>query len=125
MKTQEITQSAWIEFCNRVREFCRGSLVTIELQQPDGSTETIAQDVALREIALDDKSDPCNTNLVIEAGTHTLVRHVVVEPIHIRLRHDGTGDRYNQVQIVAENGTTTVAFRPGLSPEILEGLKLQ
>jgi len=100
-------------------------MVSIELQQPDGSTANIARDVPLREIALDDKTDPCNTNLVIEAGTHNPVRHVVVEPIHIRLRHDGTGERYNQVQIVAENGVTTVVFRPGLSPETLPGLRVQ
>jgi len=84
MRTQEIAETGWKQFCQRVQEFCQGAMVTIELQQPEGTTATIARDLPLRGIAIDDQSDPCNTNLIIEAGPERPVRHIVVEPIHLR-----------------------------------------
>lgn len=53
------------------------------------------------------------------------MRHVVVEPIHIRLKHEGDGDRYNRFEITAENGTTVARLHPGLNPTRLEGLAVQ
>jgi len=100
-------------------------MVTIEVQEPNGTKSRILQDLPLTRIALDDKSDPCNTNLIIEGGLEKPVRHVVIEPIHIRLKHEGEGERYHRVQIVAENGTTTAIMHPGLSPELLSGLKTE
>jgi hypothetical protein len=125
MITREVTPQGWKTFCERVRESCRGSLVSIEVQQPDGTTASVARDLPLRAIDLDEESDACNTNLVIEAGPERPVRHVVIEPIHIRLRHEGDGDHYNRVQIVAENGTTNAILHPGLSPLALQGVDLR
>lgn len=125
MLTREISPPAWRPFCERVHEACRGALVSIEVQQPDGTTTDVARDLPLQSIALDDTSDACNTNLVIEAGPERPLRHVVIEPIHIRLRNEGGGDRYNRVQIVAENGTTTAVFHPGLNPTLLQGLDVR
>jgi hypothetical protein len=125
MVTREVSPRGWKAFCERVRESCRGALVSIEVQQPDGTTAKVARDLPLRTIALDEESDACNTRLVIEAGPERPLRHVVIEPIHIRLRHEGEGDRYNRLQIVAENGTTNAVLHPGLTPAALQGIELR
>lgn len=52
--TREINESAWKEFCHRVEEDCRGALVTIELRQADGKTATVARELPLRGLAMDD-----------------------------------------------------------------------
>ncbi len=125
MTTREIIPTAWKRFCERVQEHCQGAMVSIELQEPDGTTVTLIQDLPLRGIALDDQSDPCNTHLVFVAGSAQPVRHVAIEPFHIRLKDQGQGERYHRLQVVAENGTTTAVFHPGLSPELLQGLEIR
>ena len=125
MKTVEINEKKWRQFCQQLEEFCRGAAVTIELENESGKN-TIARDVPLRSLTLGEDQDPCNTNLVIEAGLpdQKPVRHVVLEPIHIRLRNrDGT-DRYNRLQISAENGVTSIEFHPGLNQALLKGLEV-
>ena len=100
-------------------------MVSIQTIQPGGPASTVVDNAPLRRVALDDKSDPCNTNLVIETGLpgERPVTHVIVEPIHIRLKNGKSDDRYHSVHIVAENGITVVEFHPGLSPAILKGLE--
>jgi len=125
MKTVEIAPKKWKQFCDKLQEFCQGALVNIQLLPPDGATRTVAADLPLLRFSLDDKSDNCNTNLVIEAGLpgEKAVRHIVVEPIHIRLKNNGDGDRYHQLQIIAENGTTLIVIHPGLDPARLKELE--
>ena len=48
MRTQEIAQTGWKQFCDRVQEFCQGAMLSIEFQQPDGTIATIARDLPLR-----------------------------------------------------------------------------
>jgi hypothetical protein len=124
MTTVEVSRKGWEKFCERIQEYRHNAIVSIHWVRPDGAASTIAQDVPLQRVALDDKSDPCNDNLVIEAGLpyERPVRHLIVEPIHIRLKAQG-GDRYNRLHILAENGTTVVVFHPGLNPRLLEGLE--
>ena len=121
MTAVEVDQKKWEQFCDRVQATSQGAMVTIDEMNPDGSRKTIVQNMPLLKVALDDKSDPCNTNLIIEAGlpNQKPIRHVVVEPIHIRAKNE-TGDRYNTLQIEAENGNTIVHFHPGLNPAWLK-----
>ena len=126
MTTVEVNEKKWGQFCQRLEEFCRGALVKVQVKDHEGMERTVAQDVPLRRVALDDQSDACNTRLVIEAGLadQTPIRHVVLEPIHIRLRNGNGSSRYNRVQILAENGTTTMELRPGLGEALLKELEL-
>jgi hypothetical protein len=102
-------------------------MVSIELRQPDGTKANVVHDLPLRRIVLDDQSSSCNTTLIIEAGRDATkpVRHTAIEPIHIRLKHESERERFHQLQIVAENGTTVAIIHPGLSPELLKGLATQ
>jgi len=84
------------------------------------------ENTPLLHLAFDEHADACNANLVIEAGVPDSkpVRHIVVEPIRILLRNGKDTERYNTMQIMAENGTTTMQLRPGLAQEFLKGLEL-
>ena len=126
MRTLEVHEKGWPQFCRKIEEFCRGAMISIEIQDSQGAKTAIAQDLPLRALGLVDEKSSCNTNLVIEAGLpdQKPIRHVVIEPIHIRLRNGNGGDRYNRLQISAENGTTTVDLHPGLNQELLKGLDL-
>jgi len=126
MITLEVAEKKWEQFCERFQEFCHGAMVTIQIVQSDGATKTIAQRVPLVRVALDENSDACNTRLVIEAGLpgERPVQHVVVEPIHIRLKNGQDNDRYNHLQIIAENGTTIIELKPGINPGLLKDFEL-
>ena len=124
MTTLEVTQSKWERFCQQLEESCRGAMITIELVQLDGAMTTIARDLPLGSVILDEKSNSCITTIVIQAGVPGAkpVRHTVVEPIHVRLKNKTGGDRYNRVEILAENGTTIVSLHPGFEPGKVQGL---
>ncbi len=123
--TTEIAEKKWPEFCQRLARECYGCMVSLELAQPDGTRSTVADNVPLLSFTFDDK-DACNSRLIIEAGRpdERPVQHVVVEPIHIRMKQATQGDRFNQVHILAENGITVVSLHPGIIPKVLKGLDL-
>ncbi len=125
MPVAEIDQKAWCQFCLRVQDACRGSMISMEIMGADGSRRMVARDMPLRSVALDYESSPCNQAIVIEAGIagEKPVRHLIVEPIHIRLSKNGGGERYSRMQIMAENGTTVLDFHPGLTEGLLKGLE--
>jgi hypothetical protein len=126
MKTVEVDQKKWLQFCQRIEDYCRGAMVTVELDPGSGSKTTVVENAPLRHVSFDEHSDPCNANLVIEVGDPESkpVRHLVVEPIRILLRNGKDTERYNSMQIMAENGTTTMELRPGLNQALLKGLEL-
>jgi hypothetical protein len=124
MKTLEVDSKNWTRFYQKLEEFCRGAMVTIQLEDRDGTKSVVAENVPLRHMAFDKQADPCNASLIIEAGADNQkpVRHTVLEPIHVWLKNGTAPARYNQVQILAENGTTTIRLQPGLNEALLRGL---
>ncbi|HZL41807.1 MAG TPA: hypothetical protein VFD66_00845 [Verrucomicrobiae bacterium] len=116
METLEVAPEEWEQFCSDIQAFCQGAVASIEWVQPDGATTSITRDVPLRAILWGDKTDRCSNKLVIDSGLpgEEPIRHVVIEPIHIRLKGDAA-DRYNCLEVIAENGKTTMAFHPGLN----------
>jgi hypothetical protein len=126
MKTVEVAEKKWPQFCQRLEEYCRGTNVSIELDPGSGSRTTVVENAPLRHLTFDEHADPCNANLVIEVGDPDSkpIRHLVVEPIRIVLRNGKDTERYNSIQVLAENGTTTMELRPGLDQALLKGLEL-
>lgn len=125
MKTIEVKPGRWPEFCRKVQEVAAGGLVTIEVEEANGKKETLAQDLPLRGLSFSAQAGECSNLLTLEAGQagERLVQHVVLEPIHIRLKNGNSGERYNQIHILAENGTTRVLLHPGLTPESMRELE--
>ena len=116
MTTIEVGRDQWQNFCDRITKLQHGALINIHVDEPDGRSNSIAQDAPLRSIRLDDKSDPCNTLLLIETGLpgQKGIEHKIIEPIHLRLKN-GRDGHYNLAHIQAENGTTVLTMHPGLS----------
>jgi hypothetical protein len=116
MTTIEVGRDHWENFCERITKTQQGALISIHVEEPDGRSNSIAQDQPLRSFRLDDQTDPCNTLLLIETGLpgQKGIEHRIIEPIHLRLKN-GRDDHYNLAQIMAENGTTVLTMHPGLN----------
>lgn len=97
--------------------------LTVEILHPDGRKDQIARDVPLQSMTFD-KTDSCSDRISVNVGLpgHKPVTHVIVEPIHIRLKSAENGS-FNPMQIDAESGTTLVTFRPALRADFLQGLR--
>ena len=123
MATREIQSEDWEAICNRISELRQQALLTIEVVRPDGRRDELARDVPLQSIVLD-RSDACNDRISLNVGAqaHKPLTHVIVQPIHIRLR-PGENGSFNPMQIEAESGTTVLTFHPALRPDILQGLR--
>jgi hypothetical protein len=126
MTTLEVAEKKWEQFCGRIQEFCHGAPISIRVIGPDGTTRNVFELLPLVRIALDENSDPCNARIFIEAGLpgERPTQHVVIDPIHIRLKDGSDNDRYNHLHILAENGTTIIDLNPGINPGLLKDLNL-
>ena len=123
MKTIEVKEKNWPELCQRIEQQCRGGMVSLETDTGSGSHTAVIDNEPLQRLTFDEHADPCNANLVIEAGgPGNQVRHLIVEPIRILLRNGKGTDHYNTLQIMAESGTTTMELRPGFHQELVDGL---
>jgi hypothetical protein len=127
MNTIEIAENKWDQFFRKVDAVCHGASITVESDGAGVSRKALIEDLPLQSISLDNKTDPCNTNVVIEAGSpnEKPVTQIIVEPIHLRLKNDRDERRYNRLQIIAENGTTSIDLHPGLSGKELKAFELQ
>jgi hypothetical protein len=124
MKTREISPKAWPKFFGRLAEFHRGTMISIRTVQTDGVSSFVLQNVPLQSVVWDDKSDACNDTILIEAGLpdERPTQHRIVEPIQVLLKNGDDNDRYNHVHILAEEMTTIITLKPGLTPVVLDGL---
>ncbi|HVV01005.1 MAG TPA: hypothetical protein VHH88_06555 [Verrucomicrobiae bacterium] len=115
MKTIEVSQNQWANFCERLTQQHREALVTVQTEDGEGKITTLMQDKPLRALRLDDRSDPCNTLLILETGlaAEKGSEHRVIDPLHIRLK-DGSSDHYTRIQILGENGATILTMHPGI-----------
>lgn len=121
MATQEITSTDWKTFCDRFVELHRGSLMTVRQIDSNGANREIVREMPLTKAWME--SDACNDRLFFnfEQDGRREVIHEIVEPIHIKVREEGQGQK--GVQIDAENGSTLILFRSGKMNELLEGLQ--
>lgn len=119
--TTEIPQKFWTAFCNQLREWYRGA-VSIRETQPDGETRTIIENVPLQTVAFEKQDNSCNDLMKIEAGApdERPLQHQIVEPIRVVLKQNDESGRFNEVEILAENGTTAITFSPGIDTGILK-----
>lgn len=122
MKTEELIRPDWKEFGRRLQERCRGSMVTIELVNPDGARRTIVKNEPLQSVATEESD--CNTHFVLETGAAGAkpARHEIIDPSEAVLHQQGS-DRCQQLDIFGENGTTIATFHPGLTPDVWQGFE--
>lgn len=120
--TTEVLSRDWAEFFLKFNELNKGSLITVEHQNLEGHTKEIAREMPFEGIRFG--KDACNDNITIGLGSAPGARdrdHLVVEPIHVRIRGEQAGRK--QIQIEAENGVTIITFHNGRFPMEMEGLQ--
>src|SRR4051812_37842436 len=107
--TAEISRKAWEIFCQRLSDAHRGRMIRIEALGQSGAMETVAEEVPLQQLVLEERKGECSDVLLVDAGAATgrTVQHRILEPIHFRLKeqHDG---RFKQLEIQAESGGTII-----------------
>jgi len=117
MPTQEIKSTDWKTFCNRFLRLHQGALMTVTQIEPSGRSVEILQDMPLRNVWME--SDDCNDRILLnfqQEGKREIT-HEIIEPIHVKLREEGGGQK--GLQIDAENGSTLVLFQSGHIEELL------
>lgn len=92
----------------------------VERINPSGQRVETVRDMPLTNIWFE--KDACNDRIILnfEQEGKREVMHEIVEPIHIKLREEGEGQK--GLQIDAENGSTLVLFRSGKIPELIGAL---
>lgn len=117
---EEVNSSDWKELCERLSDFERGQLVTVDVVEHDGTQRNAGSALMLESITLQ-TLNACNDGIIIRATDG--FEHTVVEPLHVRLVRNPSGG-FNPIEIDAEAGSTVLTFKPALKPTILEGLGL-
>lgn len=124
MKTLELAPKTWKRFFERLNDLGTGPELTIQTSESSSAeTKEIAAREPLREITFCENPGQCSNQLRINAGQTNgkSVELTVVEPVRILLKN-GQNDRYNQIQILAESGTTILDLNPGLPNDVIQGL---
>ena len=122
METKEIENTAWEAFCRKLQEIQPRTRLTIERVRRDGQPVEVVSDLELREARLD-RNDACNDiiNFTLVQPTGETLEYAITEPIHIRLRQEKS-DRYNTIEILAEDGTHVLSAHPGFRQDLIGDL---
>jgi len=120
MATQEINSTHWKRFCSKFLELHRGTLMTVRKIEPSGRSVETIRDMPLSDVRME--SGDCNDRiyLTFEQDGKREVTQEIVEPIHVKLREEGEGQK--GLQFDAENGSTLVLFRSGRFKELMQSL---
>jgi hypothetical protein len=120
METKEISSDAWGILCRKLQEIRPRTRLTIERAKRDGQPSEVINNLELREARLDRK-DACNDilNFTLAEENGKTIEYAITEPIHILLRQKES-DRYNTIEIVAEDGKHILSARPGFRQDLIE-----
>jgi len=123
--TIEIPPARWAQFCDKLNESQLGTMMDIRLEA-GGDLRLVAQSVPLQAAVFVETRDACNSIILIEFGLpdERPVQHSVVDPARIILRKQSDSDRYNLLEMVAENGMTVIIFHPGINRKVLNDLQI-
>jgi hypothetical protein len=118
MRTEEINESNWAQFCEQFEAAHRDTKVSLEVIYHDGATSVIAKDEPLEKFWFHKTAD-CTDHIHIRAGG---VEHKVIDPIHMRVREQSNNQKL--IEIDAESGSVEMRFTSGRIGAILSGLQL-
>jgi|SRR5688500_3451804 len=123
METKEINTAAWAKFCGKLQEIRPRTRLTIERVDRNGHQVRVVNNLELREARLNRNDDACNDilNFTLTEDNGEAVEYAITEPIHIKLRQEDS-DRYNEIEIIAEDGTHILSARPGFRQDLIGDL---
>src|SRR5688572_33467272 len=113
METKEIHSTAWEAFCNQLQSILPRTRLTIERTERNGQQINVVSELELREARFN-RTEACNDviNFTLVDANGETVEYAITEPLHIKLRQKES-DRYNTIEIIAEDGTHILSARPG------------
>jgi len=118
MRTEEIKESHWAQFCARFEEAHRGAPISMEVIYHDGRTAMIARQEPLESFQFE-KTQACNDLIRIKAGA---IEHQVIDPIHMRVREQAGNQKL--LEIDAESGSVEMRFSSVRIGALLQELQL-
>jgi hypothetical protein len=123
METREINSTAWEAFCKQLQDIRPRTRLTIERVERDGHQVRVVNNLELREARLNRNDNACNDiiNFTLAEDNGETVEYAITEPIRIKLRQKDS-DRYNTIEVIAEDGTHILSARPGFRQDLLENL---
>jgi len=122
METKEINSTVWKAFCEKLQEIRPRTRLTIERVERDGKLGRVIDNLELQQAQLN-RTGACNDiiSFTLAEDSGQAVEYTITEPIHIKLRQEES-DRYNAIEIIAENGTHILSARPGFRQDLIEDL---
>ena len=122
METKEINSTVWEAFCQKLREMRPRTRLTIERVERGGKLARVVNNLELRQAQLN-RTGACNDiiSFTLAEDSGVAVEYTITEPIHIKLRQEDS-DRYNAIEIIAENGTHILSAQPGFRRDLIEDL---
>jgi hypothetical protein len=123
METKEIDNTTWDAFCRKLQEIRPRTRLTIERVERSGQSIPVVNNLELREARLD-RNGACSDiiNFTLAEDNGETVEYAIIEPLHIKLRQKES-DRYNTIEIIAEDGTHLVSARPGFRQDLIQDLR--
>ena len=122
METKEISSTAWESFCGKLEGIRPRTRLTIERVDRNGNQVRVVNNLELQEARIN-RSGACSDmlNFTLTEDNGGTVEYVITEPIHIKLRQEES-DRYNEIEIIAEDGTHILSTRPGFRQDLIGDL---
>ncbi len=118
---REVKSQDWPAFCARVNANEVGGTISVHKVDANGVKREIAEHATFQAIE-HGKRDDCNDHIVVRlSGTG---EHEIVEPIRLQLMETENGAAFQSVIVEAEDGVTTLAFRPVIKAAWLTGFSL-
>jgi len=114
MTEQVIPKNSWSEFLGAFSGRHHGWLVTIEVRERGGATQTVAEERPLMKVALtgDDKIE------ILAGDTGTIY---VVGASELRVRETAP-EAIESLTINSALGQTTIRFRIAIPPQLVDGV---
>lgn len=115
MTERVITKDSWREFLRAFSGQHHGWLVTIEVREHGGATQTVAEERPLMKVALtgDDKIE------ILAGDTGTI--YGVVGASELRVR-ETEPEAIESLTIDSALGQTTIRFRIAIPPQLVDGV---
>ncbi len=115
MGERVIPKESWSEFLSAFSRQHHGWLVTIEVRERDGATDTVADEWPLKKIALE------GDNVEIVAGNNGTTHNRIAGPLELRV-YETAPEAIESLTIDSPLGQTTIRFRIAIPPQLVDGM---
>lgn len=116
MGERVIPKESWSEFLSAFSGQHHGWLVTIEVRERDGATDTVADERPLKKIALEGNDD-----IEIVVGDTGTIHERIAGASEVRV-HESAPEAIESLTIDSPICQTTIRFRTAVPPVLVDGV---